>query len=208
MSRPDHLVIVLDDDPAILTSLKNLLTAHGHSVRLHTTPEDLIQAGMPDVPACLLLDHQLADGVLGTDVHADLQERGWELPTIFLTAHWSLQSVVEAMRAGADGFLAKPYETEKLLREISHALDSSHVLMRTNSKLNDLRARAESLTPRERAIVSLVTTGLLNKEIADQLDLALVTIKVHRGRAMRKLGAGNAAELAHLAAMAGLTESP
>ena len=208
MNRPDHLVIALDDDPAVLTSLKNLLTAHDHPVRLHSNPEDLIEAGMPDIPACLLLDHQLAGGVTGIDVHADLQKREWELPTIFLTAHWSVQSIVDAMRAGADGFLTKPYDPADLLKEISNALDSARVLLRTKSKIHELRARAASLTPRERSIVTLVTQGLLNKEIADQLDLALVTIKVYRGRAMRKLGAGNPAELAHLAAIAGLVERP
>jgi FixJ family two-component response regulator len=208
MKKPSHLVIALDDDPAVLTSLENLLAAHGHPVRTHTNPGDLIRAGRPEVPACLLLDHQLADGMTGADVHADLQRRGWDIPTIFLTAHWSVQSVVNAMRAGADGFLTKPYDPGELLEEIASALDHARTLMQTNSKISDLRTRAATLTPRERSIVLLVTQGLRNREIASQLGLALVTIKVHRGRAMRKLGAGNPAQLAHLAAMAGLVDRP
>ena len=112
MSGPGHVVLALDDDPAILSSLENLLKAHGHPVRLHADPEALFQAGLPDVPACLLLDQQLADGVIGTAVHAEIQARGWNLPTIFLTAHWNVPLVVGAMRAGADGFLTKPYDPE------------------------------------------------------------------------------------------------
>jgi FixJ family two-component response regulator len=112
------------------------------------------------------------------------------------------------MRAGADGFLTKPYDPGELLKEIASALDNARTLMRTNSKIADLRARAATLTPRERSIVLFVTEGLLNKEIASRLGLALVTVKVYRGRAMRKLGAGNPAQLAHLAAMAGLVDRP
>ena len=108
------------------------------------------------------------------------------------------------MREGADGFLTKPYDPDELLKEISRALDHARSLAKDGGKRSALQTRAATLTPRERQVVDLVAQGLLNKEIADHLNLALITIKVHRGRAMRKLGAGNAAELGRIAAKAGI----
>jgi FixJ family two-component response regulator len=206
VSAPRHLVLALDDDPVVLTSLERLLGVNGHPVQVYSGSKEFFRAGPPTVPACLLLDQELGAGVTGVEVHAEMRHRGWELPTIFLTAHWDVQVVVDVMRAGADGFLTKPYDPEKLLQEVARALDRSRVLIKTGLELAELRSRADSLTPRERSIVSLVVAGRLNKEIAGDLDLALVTVKVHRGRAMHKMAASNAAELAHLAAMAGIVE--
>jgi len=115
-----------------------------------------------------------------------------------------VQSVVDAMRAGADGFLTKPFDPAELINEVAHALQRARARHQGSSLVADARARAETLTPREREIVRLVVAGNLNKEIAHQLHLALVTVKVHRARAMRKMGAGNPAELAHIAALAGM----
>lgn len=204
MSKPNQIVMALDDDPAVLASLENLLTAHGHAVRMHADAESFFSAGLPDGPSCLLLDHRLGSGLTGFEVHAELQERGWLLPTIFLTAHWDAESVVRAMRAGADGFLTKPYDPEHLLEEIDRALARSEALQQTGKEAAELAVRAASLTKRERKIVELVVSGMLNKEIAAHLNLALVTVKVYRGRAMKKMQAGNAAELAHLAFLAGI----
>lgn len=208
MNELDHLVIALDDDPAVLRSLEHLLSSHGHPLRTHLDAEDFFAAGPPKVPACLLLDHQLGNGVTGVDVHAEMKKRDWDLPTIFLTAHWDVQLVVRAMREGADGFLAKPYEPADLLKEITRALAHARSLSKQGEKSAELLARAATLTPREREVVTLVVEGMLNKEIADRMDRALVTIKLHRSRAMHKLGAGNAAELAQLAIKAGIIDSP
>ena len=205
MTRGNHVVLVLDDDPSILSGLERLLTAHGYSVRLHSEPDDFFHVGMPEVPACLLLDNQLGDGMTGVQVHAELHRRGWNIPTVFVTAHWNVQTVVNAMRDGADGFLTKPYNPTDLLDAVAQALQRAFALQRAELQAATARTRAASLTLREREIVRLVVAGLLNKEIADQLDIALITVKVHRGRAMQKLGAGNAAELAHIAALAGIT---
>jgi len=204
MTDPDHLVIALDDEPTVLTSLQRLLSGHGHPLRTHLTADDFFAAGLPAVPACLLLDHQLGNDVTGLDVHAEMKRRHWDIPTIFLTAHWDVPLVVSAMRKGADGFLTKPYDPDELLKEISRALDHARSLAKEGGKLSALQTRAATLTPRERQVVDLVAQGLLNKEIADHLKLALITVKVHRGRAMRKLGAGNAAELGRIAAKAGI----
>jgi len=205
MTSYDHLVLVLDDELSVRTALERLLKAHGFRVRLHADADDLFAAGLPSVPSCLLLDHHLGGGVTGVDVHAELQRRGWDLATVFLTAHWSVQSVVSAMRAGADGFLTKPYDPDELVHAVSAALDQSAAEFQTRLKAAELRSKAATLSPRERQILGLVVAGLLNKQIADQLGLAVITVKVHRGRAMGKLGARTPAELARFVALAGLT---
>lgn len=201
----NHTVLVLDDDASILSSLERLLTAHGYSVRLHAEPDHFFRAGLPQVPACLLLDNQLGNGRTGVEVHAEMQRRGWDIPTVFVTAHWDVQTVVRAMRAGADDFLAKPFDPTALMAAVAQALQRARTNHRNGLQIAESRAKAASLTPREREIVRLIVSGLLNKEIADQLELAVVTVKVHRGRAMHKLGAGNPAELARLAALTGIT---
>ena len=200
----EHAVLVLDDDRFIRTGLERLLTAHGYKVRLHADPEELFRDGVPTVPACLLLDNQLGEGMTGVQVHEELLRRKWFIPTVFLTAHWNVQFVVNAMRAGADGFITKPFEPAELVDAVALALQRSRSKQQGGFAAAEARVRVASLTPREREIVRLVVTGLLNKEIADQLDLALITIKVHRGRAMHKLGAGNPAELVHIAELAGM----
>ena len=195
----DHAVLVLDDDRFIRTGLERLLAAHGYKVRLHAQPDELFRDGMPQVPACLLLDNQLGEGITGVEVHEELLRRGWFIPTVFLTAHWNVQLVVNAIRAGADGFLTKPFDPTELVDAVALALKRSRSNRQAEFAAAEARARVASLTPRERDIVRLVVEGLLNKEIADQLDLALITVKVHRGRAMRKLVAGNPAEMVHIA---------
>lgn len=204
MNSADHVVMVLDDDGSILRGLERLLTAHGYRVRLFSKSEDFFKAGVPQIPACLILDNQLNDGMTGLQVHKEMQRRGWDIPTLFLTAHWDAQSIVTAIRAGADDFLTKPFEPAELVRAVAQALQRSREIKQNGSLAADVRAKAESLSPRECEIVRLVVAGHINKEIADILNLALVTVKVHRGRAMKKMGAGNPAELARIAALAGL----
>jgi len=199
-----ELVVILDDERSILDGLERLLTGRGFRVRLHATPEDFFHAGLPEEPACLLLDNQLGDGMTGVEVHAELLRLGWDLPTVFVTGHWNIKSVVHAIRTGADGFLTKPYDPEDLVAAVAQALQRALTQRRDGLQACAARARAATLTPREREIVCLVLNGSINKEIADRLDISLVTVKVHRGRAMRKLGAGNVAELVRIASLAGL----
>lgn len=204
MSCEDHAVLVLDDDHSVLCGLERLLTAHGYQVRMHSDPDDFFEAGLPTVPACLLLDNHLGNGVTGLQVHEKIQKNGWDLPTVFLTAHWNVQSVVNAMRAGADGFLTKPFDPKDLIDAVSQALERARAKHLEATLAAEVRGKAASLTDREREIVRMVVGGMLNKEIASQLKIALVTVKVHRGRAMRKLGAGNSAELARIATQSGI----
>lgn len=203
MNSENQMVLVLDDDRSVVNGLQRLLSAHGYKVRAYMESESLFREGLPGAPACLILDNQLRDGMTGMQVHQEMQRRGWEIPTVFLTAHWNVQSVVKAMRAGADGFLTKPFEPSELLSAVSDALDRSRRKMVEDQFTSDVRKRSASLTQREKEVVKLVVAGKLNKEIADILNLALVTVKVHRGRAMRKLGAGNAAELARIVGLCG-----
>lgn len=200
----DHDVLVLDDNAAIRTALERLLVANGYRVRVHQEPVDFLATGLPTGPACLLLDNHLGDGMSGLQVHAEIVRLGWNLPVIFLTAHWNVQSVVSAIRAGADGFLTKPYDPDELLRAVAEALVRAQAADEQSQQVSDARARAETLTVRERQIVCHVLTGKLNKEIATELDLAEATVKLHRGRAMTKLGAGNPAELVRIAQAAGI----
>lgn len=206
MTECDHQVVVLDDDPSILNGIRRLLNAHGYRVRLHSAPDDFFNAGLPSVPSCLLLDNKLGGGMSGLQVHAEVIRRGWFIPTVFLTAHWNVQSVVNAMRAGADGFLTKPFDPTELIEVVQGALERSRARHQSQILATDAKAKAGTLTEREREVVKLVVAGMLNKEIAAKLGLALVTVKVHRGRAMRKLGAGNPAELARIASQAGIVD--
>lgn len=205
MSLGDPIVLILDDDPALVASVEQLLVGQGLRVRAHTETDDFFQAGLPPAPACLLLDNQLGAGLSGVQVHEEILRRGWFIPTVFLTGSWDLQMVVKVMRTGADGFLAKPFDPRDLLKEVKQALQRARTDFQNGFKAADARARAATLTQREHDIVALVTEGLRNKEIAAELNLAEITVKVHRARAMEKLNAGNPADLAHLAALAGIT---
>jgi len=202
----DHLVLVLNDNYSILRSMKRLLGANGYSVRLHTEAEDFFRVGIPSVASCLLLDNELGNHMTGMEVYAEVQRLNWNLPTVFVTTHWSVQSVVQAMRLGADDFLATPYSAADLLASVARALQRSRTQHHDRLQVATARIRAATLTQREREIVRMVATGLRNKEIADHLNVALITVKIHRSRAMRKLGAGNTAELASIASLTGILD--
>ena len=205
MADTEKTVIVLDDDRSILRALEQLLMGEGYRVRVYADPDDFFRAGEPAAPACLLLDNQLGNNKTGVKVHRELQDRKWFLPTIFVTAHWNVQSVVSAMRAGADGYISKPFDPNDLIRAVAEAMDRAAQYEQDELGKAAARSKVATLTARERQIVLLILTGRINKEIADELNLALVTVKVHRGRSMHKLGAGNAAEMARIAGLGGLS---
>ena len=200
----NHTVVVLDDDLSILSDLESLVTAHGYRVRLHLGMEDFFQAGLPASPACLILGDESGSGTTPQQVYDEVQRRGWFIPTVFLTAHWNLQTVVHAMRSGADGFLTKPCDPAEILSAVAHALQRSYTHQQNGLLAAEARDRATALSTRECEIVRQVAAGAANKQIATLLDISLDTVKTDRGRAMRKMGAGNAAELIHLAILAGI----
>jgi len=203
MNETRQLVLVVDDDAAVRASLERLLESNGFLVRSFGTGSELLATIAPAPPACLLLDqHLIAEK--GTDLLRQLQQAGWLLPTVFLTADWDIHTVVEAMRKGADNYLTKPYDPQELLEVVRLAMTRSVECATHETQLSELRLSFARLSPRERIIVSMVSKGMLNKQIADELGLALVTVKLHRGRAMKKLGAQNTADLARIAVQIGL----
>lgn len=204
VDRQNCEVLVMDDDPSVRKGLMRFLSDHDYDVRLFDEPEKFFAYGQPESPSCLLLDNQLGGGKTGVEVHAEIVRRGWYIPTVFLTAHWNVKTIVDVLRAGADGFLTKPYDPVELLEAVDQAIIRSRRALLEKTDSIRVRAKFEALTKREIEVVRLVVAGLLNKEIADKLGIALVTVKVHRGRAMKKLGAGNPASLAKLAAEAGI----
>lgn len=184
------------------------LRARGFIVVTPRNPAEFLKSGAPEGINCLVIGNQPAGGPCPSQLYAEIQTRGWMLPCIVLSSDWTVRSVVDTLRTGVEGFLARPVDEQELIYEVQRALEKARRNQVANLRLARLNERAGQLTPRERSIVALVVAGHINKEIADQLDLAVVTVKVHRGRAMRKLGAGNAAELAHLAVLAGIARPP
>jgi FixJ family two-component response regulator len=159
---------------------------------------EFVQAKRPDVPACLILDVELP-GLSGLDLQAELAKSGIEMPIVFLTGHGDIPMSVRAMKAGAVEFLTKPFGKQELLDAIKEALLRDGEVRKQRSETFELRKRLGSLTPRERQVLALVVTGRLNKQIAGELGTTDPTIKVHRGRVMRKMGADSLADLVRMA---------
>lgn len=197
-------VLVLDSDPVTLSGVERLFSEHGYYVRLYTQASDFLGSSPPLGPACLLLENMLGDSMTGLQVHEELLRRGRIIPTVFLASSWNVRLVVNAIRGGADSFLTKPIDPWKLVNAVALAIRRARARHRPALTALEARSRASGLTPREREVVRLILGGFLNKQIAAQLDIAPITAQVDRGRAMIKLGAGNSAELAHIAELAGI----
>jgi FixJ family two-component response regulator len=200
MTEQQGSVLIVDDDAQVCRSLVRLLTSKGYKAQALTNPHELLSIKPIEGPACIILDLRLGK-VNGFDVFQELNKVGHGCPVIFLTAFGGVPEAVEAMRLGAEDFLEKPYDPEVLLSSVSRAIERSLAHLDSDEQLSKLKARAARLTPRERQVVTLVMSGLLNKEIADKLGLAEVTVKIHRAHAMRRLGAHNPTQLARLAGL-------
>ena len=198
----DHIVLIVDDDRRIRESLVELLEAAGmHAVAFGSAAEYLAYAA-PDVPACLILDVELPD-INGLE----LQDRigsGRHPHIVFITGHGDIPSSVRAMKAGAVDFLAKPFEADDLMRAVETALAQDREATQRGAELAGLRERFELLTPRERDVLPLVASGLLNKQAAAELGISEVTLQIHRGSVMRKMQAGSLAELVRMAGLLGV----
>lgn len=197
-------ILILENQHSAIKETVEEVVPDGFQLRVHTDLNDLISAGLPNFPSCLLLAPGSHSGKTGLEVLEQLQSVNWKLPTVLVAGQWDLPMVVTSMKAGADGFIAEPIDPAELLETLNHALDRAR-----NEQLNDCsashaRKRVNTLNSRESEIVRLIVKGLLNKEIADQLSLALVTVKLYRSRAMKKLEAGNPAEMVNIALMGGL----
>jgi FixJ family two-component response regulator len=204
LTSPAGTVHIVDDDPSVLRSLARLLRAEGLEARAWNGAGEFLAAeGALQLPACLVLDLKMPE-MDGIALQEELARRGRDLPIVFLTAHADVPASVRAVKAGALDFLLKPFVPEQLLSVVRSALARSSATMREVTHLEALRARHADLTRRERQVFDLVVRGLLNKEVAAELGAAEKTIKVHRARVMRKMGADSLAGLVQQAVVLGL----
>jgi RNA polymerase sigma factor (sigma-70 family) len=191
-------VIVIDDDQDIREALQGLLRSVGLGVELFGSVQEFLDRARPDVPGCLVLDVRLP-GRSGLDFHDDLVKANIHLPVIFISGHADVPMSVRAMKAGAVEFLTKPVRHQDLLDAIQRAIERDRARRDEEEIVGALRARLETLTPRERDVMRLVTSGRLNKQIAAEIGISEATVKLHRGQVMRKLRAQSLAELVRIA---------
>ncbi|HUN42531.1 MAG TPA: response regulator transcription factor [Acetobacteraceae bacterium] len=198
MTEPEATVVVIDDDPGVREALGSLLRSVGLQARTLASVPEFLQTGRPNVPTCLVLDVRLP-GRSGLDFQRELTAANIHLPIIFMTGHGDIPMSVQAMKGGAIEFLTKPFRDQDLLDAIQVGLAKDRAWLQNEKSLADLRARFDTLTTREREVMELVVVGRLNKQIAGDIGISEVTVKVHRGQVMRKMGAGSLPDLARMA---------
>jgi FixJ family two-component response regulator len=198
MAEAPATVIVIDDDPSVREALGNLLRSVDLQTNLHGSVAEFLQAGRPDGPTCLVLDVRLP-GRGGLDFQRELSNSGIHLPIIFITGHADIPMSVQAMKGGAIEFLTKPFRDQDLLDAIQLGLERDRARREDEKAIAVLGARFDSLTPREREVMALVVTGRMNKQIAFELGISEITVKLHRSNVMRKMSARSMADLVLMA---------
>jgi FixJ family two-component response regulator len=200
----DGVVHIIDDDASLRSALDSLFRSTGLATRTYESVAAFTQAPpLQDAPGCLVLDVRLP-GMSGLDFQQNLEGMGIRLPVILMTGHGDIPMTVRAMKAGAIDFLAKPFRDQEMLDAVAAALEVDRSRRADGSKIDALRALYNTLSPRERQVMALVTAGKLNKQVAGDLDLSEITVKIHRGSAMRKMEARSLADLVRMAEILGV----
>jgi FixJ family two-component response regulator len=197
------IVYVVDDEASLRDALKSLLRSVGLRVEAFGSGADFLKAKLSDVAACLVLDVRLP-GVSGLDFQSELAKAGIHIPIIFITGHGDIPMTVRAMKAGAVEFLTKPFRDQDLLDAVQIALERDRARRKQDDSVREVRARFEALTPREQEVIGFVTAGLMNKQIAAELGVSEITVKVHRGNVMKKMSARSLADLVRMADTLGI----
>jgi len=200
-SRP--VIAIVDDDPSVREGLHSLIRSAGWSVETFASAQEFLERPQAKAPSCLILDLQLPD-LNGLDLQKRMAAMNLEIPIVFLTGHGDIPASVRAMKAGAVEFLTKPVDEQDLLRAIQEAIDRDRRTRQQHADLRELRSRHDSLTAREREVMQQVISGLLNKQVAAEMNITQFTVKIHRGQVMRKMHAASLADLVRMAESLGI----
>ena len=198
MKESEPMVFIVDDDESVRKALKRLITSVGMNVEIFATAREFLSRQHYERPSCLVLDVRMP-GLSGLDLQQELMKANLKLPIIFITGHGTVSESVKAFKTGAMDFLEKPFEEKEFLETVSRGIEKHRQMLREEKRMKILRARLETLTDREKEIFSLVTTGMLNKQIAFDLDISEKTVKVHRARVMQKMEVQSLADLVRFA---------
>lgn len=197
------IVFVVDDDPSMRNALTNLFRSVDLRVEAFGSAHELLQSKLPDVPSCLVLDIRLPR-LSGLDFQIELQNANIHIPIIFVTGHGDIPMTVRAMKAGAVDFLTKPFRDQDMLDAVATAIERDRKRRKDEKIISDLQALFKTLTPREGEVLALVAAGLMNKQIAAEIGIAEITVKIHRGHIMKKMGARSLADLVRISEMLGI----
>jgi FixJ family two-component response regulator len=206
MTEPVSIVFVVDDDPSVCRAIKRLVESVGLHVEMFGSASEFMSSSRPEMASCLVLDIRLP-GIGGLDFQRELAEANVHIPIIFITGHGDIPMSVRAMKAGAVEFLTKPFRDQDLLDAIQVGLERDRARRQRQAEAAVLRERFELLTPREREVLPLVVSGLLNKQVAAEIGTTEATVKVHRSQLMKKMGADSLPELVRMAEKLGIPGS-